>query len=71
MENRQKKEFEILFQELIESKKDLFLDIMKLVYDEKHNFLFVNIPTQKMYKNFDLIEIKEDSDSDEDEIEIK
>jgi len=66
-----KKEFEILFQELIESKKDLFLDIMKLVYDQKHNFLFVNIPTQSMYKNFDLIEIKEDSDSDEDEIEIK
>jgi GTPase SAR1 family protein len=61
-----KKELEILFQELIENKKDLFLDIMKIVYTEKHNFLFINVPTQTMFRNWDQLVIKEDSD---DEIE--
>jgi ATP:corrinoid adenosyltransferase len=58
-----KKEMEIVFNELIESKKDLFLDVMKIVFDEKHNFLFVNVPTQKMFKNFDELIIRDD-DSD-------
>ena len=57
-----KKEMELIFNELIENKKDLFIDIMKMTYDDKHNFLFVNIPTQKMYKNWDELIIKEDSD---------
>jgi len=63
-----KKELEILFQELIENKKDLFLDIMKIVYTDKHNFLFINVPTQTMFRNWDELLIKEDSG---DEIENK
>ena len=59
-----KKELEILFQELIENKKDLFLDIMKMVYTDKHNFLFINVPTQKMFRNWDELIIKEDGESD-------
>lgn len=59
-----KKELEILFQELIENKKDLFLDIMKLVYTDKHNFLFINVPSQKMFRNWDELIIKEDGESD-------
>jgi hypothetical protein len=55
-----KKEMEIIFNELIESKKELFLDIMKIAYDEKHNFLFVNVPSQKMFKNFDELVISDD-----------
>ena len=58
-----KKEMELLFQELIENKKDLFLDIMKIVYTDKHNFLFINVPTQKMFKNWDSLEIKEDGET--------
>jgi hypothetical protein len=61
-----KKELEILFQELIENKKDLFLDIMKIVYTDKHNFLFINVPTQKMFRNWDELIIKEDGESDSD-----
>lgn len=64
-----KKELELLFQELIENKKDLFIDIMKLVYNEKHNFLFINVPTQKMFKNWDEIIIKEDDDLSENDEE--
>ncbi len=63
-----KKEMELVFEELIENKKDLFVDIMKLTYDQKHNFLFVNVPTQRMFKNWDEIIIKEDNDSDSEEI---
>ena len=55
-----KAEFERVFDELIESKKEIFEDIMKIVYDEPHNFLFVNIPSQKMFKNWDEIIIEED-----------
>lgn len=57
-----KKEFELLFQELIESKKDLFLDVMKIVYTEKNNFLFLNVPSQTLFKNWDELIIKEDDD---------
>lgn len=50
-----KKEFEIVFEELLENKKEICLDIMRETYDKKHNFLFVNVPTQSMFKNWDDI----------------
>jgi hypothetical protein len=65
-----KKELEILFNELIESKKESFMDIMRFAYDDPHNFLFVNINSQRLFKNFDEIIITEDDD-DENEIEIE
>jgi hypothetical protein len=34
---------EILFEELIESKKDTFNEVMRISFDKKHNFLFVNL----------------------------
>ena len=55
-----KKEMEILFNELIESKKEMFIEVMKMVFDEKHNFLFVNIPSQRLFKNFDELIISEE-----------
>ena len=33
---------------------------MKLTYDVKHNFLFMNVPTQRIFKNWDEILIKDD-----------
>jgi hypothetical protein len=54
-----KKEMEILFNELIESKKEMFLEVMKTVFVDKHNFLFVNIPSQRLFKNFDELIIEE------------
>jgi GTPase SAR1 family protein len=62
-----KKEMELLFQELIENKKELFIDVMKLVYQGKHDFLFINVPTQTMFKNWDELIIKEDGESDSEE----
>ena len=59
-----KKEMEIVFSELFENKKDLFLDIMKFSYNEKHNFLFLNIPSQRMFKNWDELVIEDDDDDE-------
>ena len=50
-----KVEFEILFDELFETKKYLAGDIMNLVYDEPHQYLMLNVDQQKMYKKFDEI----------------
>lgn len=55
-----KSELEAIFSELIESKKRMFEDIMKLTYDAKHNFLFVNIPSQRLFKNWDELVICEE-----------
>jgi len=63
-----KKEFEVLFSELFEQKKDYALDIMQYVYREPHDWLMLNVDSQRMYKNFDEILIKspdDNSDSDE------
>ena len=57
-----KKEFEIVFDELFESKKDIVSKIMKIAYTEKHNFLFLNIPSQRLFVNWDEILIKEDEE---------
>jgi hypothetical protein len=61
-----KKEFEILFSENFEQKKDHALDIMKYVYKEPHDWLMLNVDTQRMFKKFDEIIIKSDNDSDSD-----
>ena len=53
-----------IFDQLVEiNDKDLINDISKEVYDKKYNYLMINLPTQKMYKNFDEI-IIENGDED-------
>ncbi len=55
-----------VFEELIESKKDRFEDILRLVYDEPHNFLFLNVLSQRMFKNFDEIIMHDEDYGDDD-----
>jgi hypothetical protein len=57
-----KKEMQIIFEELIESKKTLFHDVMKMTFDSAHNFLFINVPSQRMFKNFDELIMSEEDD---------
>ena len=52
-----KVEFQNLFDELFEMDKHLAMDIMELAYDKPHNYLMLNVDNQKIYKNFDEIEI--------------
>lgn len=65
-----KKEMEILFDELIEVKKKCYSDIMKYAFEAIHNFLFINITSQRMFKNFDELIIKEKDDSDNEDNNI-
>jgi KaiC/GvpD/RAD55 family RecA-like ATPase len=55
-----KVEFQNLFDELLETKKDLALQVMNFVYDKPHQYLFLNVESQKIYKNFDEILIHKD-----------
>jgi KaiC/GvpD/RAD55 family RecA-like ATPase len=50
-----KLEFEYLFDEMFETKKNAANDIMTFAFDQPHNYLMLNIENQKMYKNFDEI----------------
>ena len=52
-----KVEFENLFEELFETNKDMALDIMNIAYDKPHNYLVLNVDTQKLYKGFDELQI--------------
>jgi hypothetical protein len=54
-----KMEFEKVFEELIESKKTDAEEIMKATFQNKFDFLFVNVPTQTMFKRFDSLEVVE------------
>jgi len=59
-----KVEFENLFNELFETKKEYASDIMEISYDGPHNYLMLNVDSQKMYKGFDEIIIKESNDEE-------
>jgi hypothetical protein len=39
--------------EMIEQHNDKIGEIVKIVYDKPHNFLFVNVDSQRMFKNWD------------------
>jgi len=54
-----KTEMENIFNEQIEQFKDNFMNIMKNVYDKPHTFLYINTNSQRLFKNWDEIIIKE------------
>lgn len=51
-----KKEHQILYEELFELKKEKSLDILHL-YNRKHDFIYIDVYNQKIFRNFDT-EIK-------------
>ena len=55
-----KVEFEKLFEELFETKKDIALQLLKF-YEQKHDYLMLNVDSQRIYKNFDEIIIDENN----------
>jgi len=50
-----KVEFQNLFDELFETKKEMADAIMRFTYDKPHTYLFMNVESQRLYKNFDEI----------------
>lgn len=57
-----KSQSEKIFNELIEIHKEKFDDIRDLAFDEKYNWLFINLGSQRIYKKFDEIIFNEDED---------
>ena len=53
-----KVEMETIFDEVVESKKDHMNDIVKVTYDKPHQYLFINIDSQRMFKDFNELVIE-------------
>jgi hypothetical protein len=45
--------------EILEIDKNLVPKIRDLVFDEKYNFLYINVITNRLFKNFDEILLTE------------
>ena len=50
---------ENIYLEHVEQYKEDFMNIMKNVYNERHNFLYLNTNSQRLFKNWDEIILKE------------
>ena len=66
-----KSQTEKVFNEIIEIHRDKFDKLRDLVYDEKYNWLFVNVATQRIYKKFDEIVFEEEDNNENQELEKK
>jgi len=49
-----KNEMENLMKEVFQSSRDEALDIMNAAFKKKHDFLFINVQSKKMYRNYDI-----------------
>lgn len=66
MFNTGKSQLNKIFLECIESDKDKFDDIRKLIFKNNHNWLFINLNSQRIFNdNFDEILYLEDDENDE------
>jgi hypothetical protein len=54
-----KKQQEQIYDSIYEGKKMNFEEINKLVFDEPYKWLFINVPTQRLFKEWDEILIDE------------
>jgi len=50
-----KNEMETIFSEVVESHKDDINEIIKVVYNKPYQYLFINVDSQNMFKNFDQL----------------
>ena len=46
---------ETIINEIIDIHKDNINEIIKIVFDKKYNFLFINSDSKKIFKNWDEI----------------
>ena len=53
-----KTEMETIFKEVVEEKHDSMNQIVKLVYDKPHQYLFIHLDTQTFFKGFDRIDFE-------------
>ena len=55
-----KMELRTIFDELVEREKELVDHLARIVFDEPHQYLFINTDTQRLFRGFDEILIEED-----------
>ena len=68
MFNLGKSQLTKIFNEVIETNKEKFDDIRRLVYKDAHDWIFINLNTQRIWNNeFDEILYLEDDSDDENE----
>jgi hypothetical protein len=53
-------EFENLAMEAFEMKKDIAIDIMKIAYQQPHQYLLLNVDNQRLFIGFDELLIKDE-----------
>ena len=66
---RNKKEFSSVFEELVFLEKDTASALQRFVFDKPYTFLYGDVNTHTLYKNFDMILIKEGDAKGENQIE--
>jgi Poxvirus A32 protein len=54
-------EMNVIFEETVELDKKYIPKLLKIVYDRPHTFLFLNVESQRMFKNFDEILITDNA----------
>jgi adenylate kinase family enzyme len=54
-----KQELNTIYDELIEHKKEYIDEIIKIIYDTKYNFMFINTDSQRIFKNWDELIIED------------
>lgn len=55
-----KREMETIFEEQVEQHKDMFLEVLKHVFREPHDFMYINTNSQRIFSNFDELIIPEE-----------
>lgn len=60
-----KNEMEIIFNELVEKRKECILEISKLVFNQPYNFLYINTESQRLFKGWDELCFPSDDGDDD------
>ena len=55
-----KSQTEKIFNESIESAKDKFEQIRNIVFDKPYSYMFINVPSQRIFKEWDEIIFNDD-----------
>ena len=57
-----REELETIFSEVVEKRKNQFMEIAKKVFDKKYNWLMINTDSQRIYKMWDELKFSEDEE---------
>jgi hypothetical protein len=65
-----KKQTQKIFEEVAEMSRDVFEEVIKIVFNESHSWVLINQRYKRIYKGFDEIIVEDDDDEIEKEIII-